>query len=137
VNEFELVVSLADHHTAFVSCNRVSKHLEAVFKSFTDEESDDEEDKSKSISPPTLKDFYKVGDGVIGTIVAVQSGTEGKKRKRLELSLIPAQVNSDLSLDDLEVGMMIPGEIKSIEDRGYVDSWLSGLKTVKKWMLAL
>jgi ribosomal protein S1 len=120
VNEFELVVSLADHHTAFVSCNRVSKHLEAVFKSFTGEESDDEEDKSKSISPPTLKDFYKVGDGVIGTIVAVQSGTEGKKRKRLELSLIPAQVNSDLSLDDLEVGMMIPGEIKSIEDRGYV-----------------
>lgn len=92
--------------------------MESVFKAFTGEESDDEEDKD--VNPPTLKDFYKVGDGVIGTIVAVQSGTEGKKRKRLELSLIPAQVNADLNLDDLEVGMMIPGEIKSIEDRGYV-----------------
>lgn len=92
--------------------------MESVFKAFTGEESDEEEDKD--VAPPTLKDFYKVGDGVIGTIVAVQSGTEGKKRKRLELSLIPAQVNADLTLDDLEVGMMIPCEIKSIEDRGYV-----------------
>ena len=92
--------------------------MESVFKAFTGEESDNEEEKD--VAPPNLKQFYKVGDGVIGTIVAVQSGEEGKKRKRLEISLIPAQVNSDLSLDDLEIGTVIPGEIKSIEDRGYV-----------------
>ena len=120
------MVSLADHHTAFVSCNRVSKHLENVFKKFTAEDEDDEEEESSesaradSVAPPTLKEIYKVGDGVIGTIVAVQSGTEGKKRKRLELSLIPAQVNCDLSLEDLENGMILPVEIKSIEDKGYV-----------------
>ena len=70
-------------------------------------------------NPPTLKEVYKVGDGVIGTIVAVQSGS-GNKRKRLELSLIPVQVNADLSLEDLECGMLLPGEIKSVEDKGYV-----------------
>lgn len=67
-----------------------------------------------------MKEYYKVGDGVIGTIVAIQNGTEGKKRKRIELSLIPAQVNSDLSLEDLECGTVLPGEIKSVEDKGYV-----------------
>lgn len=72
------------------------------------------------MKPPTLKEFYRVGDGVIGTIVAVQGGTEGKKRKRLELSLIPAQVNADLLAEDLEIGTILPGEIKSIEDKGYI-----------------
>lgn len=121
MNEFELVVSLADHHTAFVSCNRVSKHLETLFKAFTSEEEPvDSEEEEKT--PPTLKEFYEVGDGVIGTIVAVQGNgkNDGKKRKRLELSLVPAQVNADLILDDLEIGMIIPGEIKSVEDKGYV-----------------
>lgn len=120
VNEFELVVSLADHHTAFVSCNRVSKHLESVFKAFT---ADDESEESESKVPPTLKEFFKAGDSVIGTIVAVQGNnpnTPGKKRKRLELSLVPSQVNSDLAVDDVEIGMLLPVEIKSVEDKGYV-----------------
>lgn len=92
--------------------------METVFKAFTAEE--DEEIVDSPLQPPTLKEFYKVGDGVVGTIVAVQSGTEGKKRKRLELSLIPSQVNSDLIPEDLEIGTVLPGEIKSIEDKGYV-----------------
>ena len=118
---------MADHHTAFVSCNRVSKRLESIFKAFTaeeDEDADADEQKcfeTSSSSPPTLKEFYKVGDGVIGTIVAVQTGkADSKKRKRLELSLIPDQVNSDLMAEDLEIGTILPGEIKSIEDKGYV-----------------
>ena len=29
-------------------------------------------------------------------------------------------MNADLSLEDLECGMLLPGEIKSVEDKGYV-----------------
>lgn len=120
VNDFELVVSLPNHLTAYVSCNRVSKHLDALFTAYTSS------DDSESVpAPPKLSDFYQEGDSVIGTIVCVEGqalpgSDEPKKRKRIEISLIPSQVNADMSSSDLQAGLVMPVEITSVEDKGYV-----------------
>lgn len=113
-------MSLPNHLTAFVSCNRVSKHLDDVITEFTTSEDPD------MLAPPKMSDFYKVGDAVIGTVVAVEGATipgaieTKKKRRRIELSLVPSQVNSDLTSADLHEGLLLPVEVKSVEDKGYV-----------------
>ncbi len=120
MNEFELVVSLPNHLTAFVSCDRVSTHLNALFTEFTASED------QNIAAPPQLSEFFKEGDFVIGSIAAVEGANifgcddRKKKRRRLELSLLPTKVNSDLSISDLQEGVLLPVEIKSIEDKGYV-----------------
>ena len=127
VNEFELIVSLTDHHTAFVSCNRVSKYLENLFKAFTgtaDDASTLKGAEETAISaPPTMREYYRVGQSVVGTVIAVaggQSSAIGGKpaRRRIELSLQPSSVNSDLKFENVEVGMTVTGEIASFEDKG-------------------
>lgn len=125
VDEFELVVSLPNQHTAFVSCNRVSRHLATVLQAFT---AQDENVEAPTEGAPTLREFFRVGDGVIGTIVSVQGGSQAgplaagavKQRRRLEVSLIPAQVNSHVAAADLTAGMLLSVEITSVEDKGYV-----------------
>ncbi len=73
-----------------------------------------------------MSEYFKEGDFVIGSIAAVEGanipGVEEtkKKRRRLELTLVPAKVNADLNVSDLQEGLLLPVEIKSIEDKGYV-----------------
>jgi len=70
VNDFDLVVSLPNHLTGFVTCDRVSEQLSQRIK-----------DISESSSLPNLREHYEVGDMVVCQ-VAMLEGQKLQRRKR-------------------------------------------------------
>lgn len=112
VNDFDLVVSLPNQLTGFVSCDRISTHLTARFAAF----SGNAAPTTVPSEIPSLSQFYSVGEVVVARISGLAA--PGQKR-RIELSLQPALVNMGLSLETIASGVMLVGEIQSQEDRGW------------------
>ncbi|KAJ2192967.1 rRNA biogenesis protein rrp5, partial [Coemansia sp. RSA 530] len=78
--------------------------------------------------PLDLKTRFFIGQYVkcaIADLPADQSSASGKKKKsksapRLELTLIPEEINGRIDPDDICEGVIVTASVKSVEDRGYV-----------------
>lgn len=135
VNDFDLVISLPNQLTGFVACDRISPHLTRLFsQAVVTEDGTNEKglDAQAAGLLPSLKDYYAVGEIVVGSIVAVeappikatfsQKDIKTKKeaarkgRKRLELSLLPSVINSSY----LGESTVVMGTLMSREDRGFI-----------------
>lgn len=129
MNDFDLVVSLSNHLSGFVSFDRISSTLSAHFAAVAGvaEEKETEVGEQK-LEIPSLTSYYQPGDVVVASLFAVESQKTGRQRRRLELSLRPEHVNEGCSAENLTAGMVVSGEICSREDRGYTVSL--GLPTV-------
>ncbi|KAL1925395.1 uncharacterized protein VTP21DRAFT_278 [Calcarisporiella thermophila] len=138
INDYDLVVSLPNHLTGYVSITDISEPLtKLVEKAAMEdaEESDEEEDmepdrdeKKETTELPDLKTLFHIGQWVPCVIVQLEgpsadaaavSGHE-KRRKRIELSLKPELLNSGVSSKDLQPGMQISASVQSVEDHGYI-----------------
>lgn len=112
-----MIISLPNQLTGFVSCDRISPLLAEKFATAS---------SGSSAEIPILSEYYQSGEVVVAAIVAVESPKTGGKRRRVELSLRPEHVNKGLESELFVAGLIVAGEIKSHEDRGYTISF--GLK---------
>lgn len=114
VRDFELVVSLPNRLFGIVPCNLVSEQLSALFTEYA------QDNKSNLGEVPSLKTYYPIpGDWVIVKVVSIADGVDGQRR-RIDLSMLPSQINSGISKDELANGLLLQGIVQSWEDRGCI-----------------
>lgn len=131
-----LIVSLPNQLLGHIPITHISSQLtnalEAAELNEPSEEDSEEEVQGANI-PPDLSELFLPGQYVRAVVTAVKppGTTEGgifthsrdnieKSSRRVELSLIPDQVNSGLVKSDLIKGFTLCAAVKSVEDHGYI-----------------
>lgn len=132
-----LVLSLPNNLLGHVPITEVSTTLTATLNAEMenddedkeDDEEDEDEDEDKSA--PELVDIFTPGQYVAAKVVnlfptASQSfiaqypvSETTKLAARVELTLVPEKLNSEIAKADLTTGFRITGEVLSTEDKGY------------------
>lgn len=156
VYPFTLIVSLPNQLLGHIPITHVSSQLtsllEAAEEGVTSDQEDSEDGEAKEGAPPDLAELFRPGQYVRGVVSAVKptGTTEGralrysrdeaeKASRRIELSLIPEQVNVGLVKADLRKGLVshesfnyymsmkltewvqaLSAAVKSVEDHGYI-----------------
>lgn len=110
------MVSLPNHLTGFVAVDEVSQDFGRRFEAFS---AAVEANETPETNVPVLNAVYEEGQLVACCIAAVESKRTGGRRKRLELSMRPALMNAGMETADFLPGVVLPGEILSVEDRGF------------------
>lgn len=148
-----LILSLPNNLLAHVPITEISSTLtrllskETASASSSQAVSDDDDDETEA---PDLTELFKPGQYYTAKVLnlfptASQSfasqyppSETNKLAARVEVSLVPEQVNSEIAKADLVGGYMIAGEIVSEEDKGWrVGLGLSkdnGLEGVQGWL---
>ncbi|KAJ2823321.1 rRNA biogenesis protein rrp5, partial [Coemansia erecta] len=134
IEELALRVSLPNGLLGTVPITSISPELTALVEKAAEAADDSDDamdvdgsDDNSDDDPLDLKTRFFVGQYVkcaISEIPTDQSAAAGKKKgkaaSRLELTLLPEEINSRIDLDDLCEGMIVSASVKSVEDRGYV-----------------
>ncbi|KAJ1799982.1 rRNA biogenesis protein rrp5, partial [Coemansia sp. RSA 2399] len=137
IHELELRIALPNGLTGVVPITSISSEMTAfVEKAAGDAESESDDanamdvDSDKEDDPLDLEARFYVGQFVKCVVVEVGSDSPvtaaGKSKKkntnalRIELSLVPEEINSRIDPEDVCEGMVITASVKSVEDRGYV-----------------
>nr|XP_019009138.1 rRNA biogenesis protein RRP5 [Kwoniella pini CBS 10737]OCF47919.1 rRNA biogenesis protein RRP5 [Kwoniella pini CBS 10737] len=151
-----LVLSLPNNLLAHVPITEISNTLTSLLQAEeamavdSDKEEDEEESADESEnSAPDLSQLFYPGQYVPAKILNVYPTASqsfisqypisetNRLAARVEVTLIPGKVGSEVSKKDLEKGYFLVGEIKSEEDKGYtvgigsnpdevgVDGWIS------------
>lgn len=128
-----LVLSLPNNLLGHVPITEVSTTLTDALNAEmeSDGEDDEEEDEEEEKSAPDLTDIFTPGQFVAAKVInlfptASQSfiaqypvSETTKLAARVELTLIPEKLNSEVAKADLTAGFRITGEVLSAEDKGY------------------
>ncbi|KAL0580810.1 rRNA biogenesis protein rrp5 [Marasmius crinis-equi] len=136
VQPLALVVSLPNQLFAHVPITNISTQLTTGLENEMEVDSDgsDSEDEEKGAGVPELSEMFSPGQyvrTVVTTVHAAGTTTDssglGKSRdevvrasRRVELSLVPGQVNAGLQRADLKSGFTLTAAVKSVEDHGYI-----------------
>ncbi|KAJ2845636.1 rRNA biogenesis protein rrp5, partial [Coemansia brasiliensis] len=134
IGDLELRVSLPNGLIGTVPITSISPELTALVEKAAEaaDNSDDamEVDGSNgSDDPLDLKTRFYVGQYVKCAVADISSkqpagnakkGKRAKPSMRVELTLMPEDINNRIDIDDICVGMLLTASIKSVEDRGYV-----------------
>ncbi|KAJ1936156.1 rRNA biogenesis protein rrp5, partial [Linderina macrospora] len=81
-------------------------------------DSDDEDNEDDGLD---LGSRFFVGQYVKCVVSEInQTDAFGKPKTRVELSLMPSDVNERIDVDDICEGLVLSASVKSVEDRGYV-----------------
>ncbi|PIA19482.1 hypothetical protein COEREDRAFT_78830, partial [Coemansia reversa NRRL 1564] len=131
IYELELRVSLPNGLVGFVPITSVSPELTALVEKAAEAAEDSDSMDVDTDSDSTQDDAldlslrFFIGQFVKCAVVDTvngKSGAAGKKGKaaRVELTLVPAEINSRIDRDDICEGLIITSSVKSVEDRGYV-----------------
>ncbi|KAI9206531.1 uncharacterized protein BJ171DRAFT_422163 [Polychytrium aggregatum] len=128
INELDMVVSLPNQLSGFVSITEVSSVFASnIEKATLDDKDDEDEGKDDDSGIPDLKSLYAVGQVVLCSVISVSHSSEKdektKTRNRIELSLRPELVNADFAASTLTENMTLTAMVKSKEDHGYVLSF--------------
>ncbi|KAJ1956391.1 rRNA biogenesis protein rrp5, partial [Linderina pennispora] len=125
VRGLELTVDLPGAMTGHVPITAVSPELTQMAEKMAQgDDSDDEEDGLD------LGSRFYVGQYVKCVVAEIsQTDASGKAKTRVELSLMPGDVNERIDVDDICEGLVMTASVKSVEDRGYVLN--TGLATSK------
>ncbi|KAF9270026.1 nucleic acid-binding protein [Marasmius fiardii PR-910] len=139
IQPLALVVSLPNQLFAHVPITNISSQLTTSLENMEmDADSDgngsDSEDEEKEVGAPELSEIFAPGQFIRSVVTAVHppgtttdSAGLGKSRdemvrasRRVELSLVPEQVNVGLQKADLKSGFTLSAAVKSVEDHGYI-----------------
>lgn len=105
VNESDLAVSLSSFLTGFVSCKNVGRihrqQMEAAL--------------AHNSELPDLRKMYSRGEHIQCVVLSCSSPPD---KKRIELSIDPADFNRRLSLEDISHPLLLMAEVVSHEDHG-------------------
>lgn len=117
IHEMELVISLPNNLTGVVPITSISEEITQSLKKAVD---DDDDTSMETLLPQLSKMFYE-GQLICCRIIKLVSSTDSKdKRKHIELSIMPSQVNAAFDGDSIDRGMVISASVANIEDHGYI-----------------
>ena len=136
INKMEIVLSLADNLVGYIPITNISSELVDILERYDDQEesdsdsdeemdSDDEDndkktstDKKQQIDFPSLNERFFIGQYLRAKVVP---NSKEKLKKRIELSIEPELVNSEMSeSEDLIENAIIQASVSSIEDHGAI-----------------
>lgn len=113
VRDYVLVVSLPHKLSGIVSIAQISNAYTALLKKVKEEE--EEADVAAEIH--TLKELFSPGQYVVTRVISVENLNGNFK---VNLTLLPQEVNFGLSSFNLQVGYVLPCAVSSVEDNGFV-----------------
>ncbi|KAJ2653673.1 rRNA biogenesis protein rrp5 [Coemansia sp. RSA 1250] len=134
IGELELRVSLPNGLLGVVPITSISPELTTLVEKAA-EAAEDSEDAMEvdggndNDDPLDLKTRFYVGQYVKCAVADISSkqtagttkkGKRAKSSTRVELTLMPEEINSRIDTDDICEGMLLTASVKSVEDRGYV-----------------
>ncbi|KAI9148007.1 ribosomal RNA processing RRP5 [Paramyrothecium foliicola] len=124
VNNLDLEVALPNNLVGHVSIVAVSeqltKRLEADAAADAGDAEDDDNDSSND-NDVNLKSLFVTGQYLRVYVVSTMDDTViGKGKRKIELSLRPAEANSGLGIDDVVAHSTIMASVVSVEERGCV-----------------
>ncbi|OUM67352.1 hypothetical protein PIROE2DRAFT_40141, partial [Piromyces sp. E2] len=122
INELELVISLTNGLTGFVSITEISEEISKIAEQVANDDADEDE-------LPELNSLFTVGQLVA---CAISELSDAGNKKKINLSIKPSIVNSSLVAKDVSSGMMLNAEVVSKEDHGYIMS--VGIEGVKAFL---
>ncbi|KAJ2812327.1 rRNA biogenesis protein rrp5, partial [Coemansia sp. 'formosensis'] len=143
IRDLELLVSLPNGLVGVVPITSISPELTALVekaaanaessdKDSDDEDSDDDamdvDSGENSDDPLDLKLRFFIGQYVKCVVSELSDAhsaqatkqKKGKNYSRIELTLMPEEINDRFDTDDLCEGLVMTASVKSVEDRGYV-----------------
>ncbi|KAI5124164.1 hypothetical protein M0805_000972 [Coniferiporia weirii] len=138
VHPFSLIVSLPNQLLGHIPITNVSLQLTAALEAANAEDSEvetrsEDDEALPDTGPPDLTEMFHSGQYVRAVVCAVKpvGTTDGrtyghskdemeKASRRVELSLIPEQVNVGIVKADLKKGFTMCAAVKSVEDHGYI-----------------
>ncbi|KAI0314775.1 nucleic acid-binding protein [Amylostereum chailletii] len=136
VHPLALIVSLPNQLAGHIPITQISSELTRSLETMDVDEAEDEEDGDEDRPPavPDLSDIFQPGQYVRCIVSAMHAhgSTDGvpgtgrtrdeveKASRRVELSLLPEQVNEGVVKADLKPGYTMSASVKSIEDHGYI-----------------
>ncbi|KAJ3326789.1 Protein RRP5, partial [Blyttiomyces sp. JEL0837] len=131
INDLDLVLSLPNQLTGYVSITEISDEITAMVERAAGANDDDEEDKMEldetETSLPSLDHLFRIGQVVPCVVLAVDQGESDEKdkkgaksKKKVELSLRPELVNAGLTSKDISAGMLLTASVESKQDHGYI-----------------
>ncbi|TDL28208.1 nucleic acid-binding protein [Rickenella mellea] len=149
VRPLDVIVSLPNQLFGHIPITQITTQLTSLLEAMDEDvvrqdgTDDDETDNPGGPSRkdvPDIDEMFHPGDYLRAVVTALRPAgtTENteflrsrdiveKSSRRVELSLIPEQVNAGVSKDDLREGFTITASLKSIEDHGYLlDLGVSG-----------
>jgi rRNA biogenesis protein RRP5 len=150
-----LILSLPNNLLAHVPITEISSTLTSILSAeeaamSEDEEEEDEESSSGPHGAPDLAELFLPGQYFPAKVLnlfptASQSfisqypvSETTRLAARVELTLVPEKVNSEVAKPELEKGYFLVGEVKSEEDKGWrVGLGLNeaeGMKDVEGWV---
>ncbi|KAH0838161.1 hypothetical protein J3R83DRAFT_6412 [Lanmaoa asiatica] len=143
IQPLAIVVSLPNQLFAHVPITQITSQLTERLESTNDIEGGelDDDTSESSTQVPDLTNLFYVGQYVRAVVISAH--TPGatdvaglgrvrddaiKASRRIELSLIPAKVNTGVRKVDLGVGYSLSAAVHSVEDHGYIlDIGVSGI----------
>ncbi|ROT65001.1 putative protein RRP5-like [Penaeus vannamei] len=123
VQDCELKISLPYRLSGTVSIKKISKAYTELVEKMAEGESQDEEGRP-------LQDLYRPGQLVVTSVVSTDK--IGARRK-VNLSLMPQDVNSSLTAPLLEVGFVLPCAVASVENKGFIMD--TGIASIRRAFL--
>jgi len=122
INELELVISLTNGLTGFISITEISEEISKIAEQVANDDADEDE-------LPDLNSMFTIGQLIA---CAISELSDANNKKKINLSIKPSIVNSSLTAKDISAGMMLNAEVISKEDHGYVMS--IGVENVKAFL---
>ncbi|KAJ2853917.1 rRNA biogenesis protein rrp5, partial [Coemansia asiatica] len=135
IQDLQLRVSLPNSLTGVVPITSISPELTALVEKAAQEQEDSDDEHAMDVDveqkddPLDLKSRFYIGQFVKCAVVELgesdESSNQGIKSgssnsHRIELTLMPEEINNRIDPDDLCQGQILTASVKSVEDRGYV-----------------
>ena len=125
INRYDITLSLPNNLTGYIPLTAISDRVTADVEALAAEDvSVEDAKKGKEPGDVELKNYVSVGQYLRAyvTTTSAPSGSEGKMKKHIELSINPKQANAGLSTRDLITNNMVQAVVTSVEDHGLVMS---------------
>ncbi|KAK6204350.1 uncharacterized protein RJT21DRAFT_116749 [Scheffersomyces amazonensis] len=133
IGKLDITLSIGDNLVGFIPITSISEEITSQLESFEEESEEESEEeaeaeaeneneiqtatlKTKTKEFPDLKQLFKIGQWLKAKVVQPNDS----KKKKIQFSIEAEVVNSHLELEDLTVGNILQGSIKSIEDHGII-----------------
>ncbi|PHH88470.1 hypothetical protein CDD83_7496 [Cordyceps sp. RAO-2017] len=121
INRLDLEIALPYNLTGRASIAAISDQLTSKLQHGAAEKDDGSEDDSDSDSDVDLGSIFAVGQYLrVSVLSTMDESVVGKGRRKIELSLRPADTNAGLDKDDAVPNSTVMASVVSVEDHGCV-----------------
>jgi rRNA biogenesis protein RRP5 len=117
----DIALALPNNLTGYAQITAVSRGLNARIEKLLLEDGKPEESED-DVEDVNLSELFHVGQWLRAVVTATgsESADGGKKKRHIELTLDPSQVNGGLAEDKFVVNSTIQASVRSVEDHGIV-----------------